>query len=252
MNPAAHPILSPTQSTLRSHPGFDFRTVLLRRTLVALALMLLPVVAFAHGVTGSDQTLLEQSSGRQLVVFAYLGAKHMVTGYDHLLFLFGVVFFLYRMRDVSLYVTLFAVGHSITLLAGVLGGWHVNAYLIDAIIGFSVVYKALDNLGVFKRWFGVQPDTKAAVLIFGLFHGMGLATKLQDFALSKEGLVPNMIAFNVGVELGQLLALAGILIVMGFWRRSLNFHRHAFAANTVLMIAGFVMIGYQLTGYFVS
>ena len=215
-------------------------------------MMLLPAVVLAHGVTGSDQTFLEQSIGRQLLVFAYLGAKHMVTGYDHLLFLFGVVFFLYRMRDVGIYVTLFAIGHSITLLAGVLGGWHVNPFLIDAIIGFSVVYKALDNLGAFKRWFGVQPDTKAAVLIFGLFHGMGLATKLQDFSLSKDGLVPNMIAFNVGVEIGQLLALTGILIVMGFWRRFPSFPRHAFAANTVLMIAGFVLIGYQLTGYFVS
>ena len=215
-------------------------------------MMLLPAVVLAHGVTGSDQTFLEQSTGRQLLVFAYLGAKHMVTGYDHLLFLFGVVFFLYRMRDVGIYVTLFAIGHSITLLAGVLGGWHVNPFLIDAIIGFSVVYKALDNLGAFKRWFGVQPDTKAAVLIFGLFHGMGLATKLQDFSLSKDGLVPNMIAFNVGVEIGQLLALTGILIVMGFWRRFSSFPRHAFAANTVLMIAGFVLIGYQLTGYFVS
>ncbi|WP_345303523.1 HupE/UreJ family protein [Lysobacter hankyongensis] len=213
---------------------------------------MLASVALAHGVTGSDQTFLEQNAGRNLIVFAYLGAKHMVTGYDHLLFLFGVVFFLYRMRDVGIYVTLFAIGHSVTLLAGVLGGWHVNAYLIDAIIGLSVVYKALDNLGAYKRWFGVQPDTKAAVLIFGLFHGLGLATKLQDFALSKDGLVSNMLAFNVGVEIGQLLALAGILIAMAFWRRSSNFHRHAFAANTVLMIAGFVLIGYQLTGYFIS
>jgi hypothetical protein len=235
------------ETTLRSLASSNTRAIL-----AILALTLLPVAAFAHGVTGNDQTFLEQSTGRNLIVFAYLGAKHMVTGYDHLLFLFGVVFFLYRMRDVGIYVTLFAVGHSITLLAGVLGGWHVDPFLIDAIIGFSVVYKALDNLGAFKRWFGVQPDTKAAVLIFGLFHGMGLATKLQDFALSKEGLVPNMIAFNVGVELGQLLALAAILIVMGFWRRSPNFYRHAFTANTLLMIAGFVLIGYQLTGYYVA
>ncbi len=262
MSTTADSIHPPTEKTLHSRIRFEtsktlagpalIGPALIGLALIGLALILLPIAAFAHGVTGSDQTFLEQASGRNLIVFAYLGAKHMVTGYDHLLFLFGVVFFLYRMREVSLYVTLFAVGHSITLLAGVLGGWHVNAYLIDAIIGLSVVYKALDNLGAFKRWFGVQPNTKAAVLIFGLFHGMGLATKLQDFALSKDGLVPNMIAFNVGVELGQLLALAGILIVMGFWRRSPNFHRHAFAANTVLMIAGFVLIGYQLTGYFVS
>jgi hypothetical protein len=220
--------------------------------LLALGAMLLPALACAHGVTGGDQAFLEQNAGRNLLVFTYLGAKHMVTGYDHLLFLFGVVFFLYRMRDVGAYVTLFAIGHSITLLLGVLGGFHVNAYLVDAIIGLSVVYKALDNLNAFQKWFGFQPNTKLAVLIFGFFHGFGLATKLQDFELSRDGLVPNMLAFNVGVELGQLLALAGILIVMGFWRRSSAFNRQAFAANTVLMTAGFVLIGYQLTGYFVS
>jgi len=209
-------------------------------------------VASAHGVTGGDKAFLEQSSGRQLLIFIYLGAKHMVTGYDHLLFLFGVVFFLYRVREVGAYVTLFAVGHSLTLLLGVLGGIHVNAYLVDAIIGLSVVYKALDNLGAFKHWLGFQPNTKAAVLIFGFFHGFGLATKLQDFELSRDGLVANILAFNVGVELGQLLALSAILIAMGFWRRSTAFSRQAFAANTVLMTAGFMLIGYQLTGYFVS
>lgn len=215
-------------------------------------LVLLPVVAGAHGITGGDQQFMEQNAGPQLMIFTYLGAKHMVTGYDHLLFLVGVIFFLYRMRDVAAYVTLFAIGHSVTLLLGVLGGFHVNPYLVDAIIGLSVVYKALDNMGAFQRWLGFQPNTKAAVLIFGFFHGFGLATKLQDFSLSPDGLVPNMLAFNVGVEIGQLLALAGILIVMGFWRRSAAFQRQAFAANTVLMTAGFMLIGYQLTGYFVS
>ena len=222
------------------------------RWLAMAALLLFASAALAHGVTGEDKAFLEQSSGRQLIVFMYLGAKHMVTGYDHLLFLFGVVFFLYRMREVGAYVTLFAVGHSVTLLYGVLGGVHVNAYLVDAIIGLSVVYKALDNLGAFKRWFGFQPNTKAAVLIFGFFHGFGLATKLQDFELSRDGLVANILAFNVGVELGQLLALGAILIAMGFWRRTSAFIRQAFAANAVLMTAGFVLIGYQLTGYFVS
>ena len=221
------------------------------RWLLALTLMLLGIgTAFAHGVASDDQAFLEQNSGIQLLPFVYLGAKHMLTGYDHLLFLFGVIFFLYRMREVGAYVTLFAVGHSITLLYGVLGGVHVNPYIVDAIIGFSVVYKALDNLGAFKRWFGVQPSTKVAVLIFGFFHGFGLATKLQDFTLSPDGLIANIVAFNVGVELGQLLALAGILIAMGYWRRSDSFHRHAFAANTALMTAGFMLTGYQLTGYF--
>ena len=206
--------------------------------------------AFAHGVSDDDKAFLVQSSGMRLLPFIYLGAKHMVTGYDHLLFLFGVIFFLYRMRDVGAYVTLFAVGHSVTLIYGVLSGTHVNPYIVDAIIGLSVVYKALDNLGAFKRVFGFQPNTRAAVLVFGFFHGFGLATKLQEFALSKEGLVPNILAFNVGVELGQLFALSAILIFMGFWRRTDSFKHQAFAANAALMTAGFVLMGYQITGYF--
>jgi len=205
--------------------------------------------ASAHGVADDDKAFFTQSSGLQIVPFIYLGAKHMVTGYDHLLFLFGVIFFLYRLKDVGAYVTLFALGHSVTLLSGVLSETHVNPWLIDAIIGFSVVYKAFDNMGGFQRVLGCQPNTKAAVLIFGLFHGFGLAAKLQELALSKDGLVPNIIAFNVGVEIGQLLALSSILIVMGLWRRSAAFERHALLSNLVLMICGFVLMGYQITGY---
>src|SRR5688500_11905944 len=174
----------------------------------------------------------------------------MFTWYDHLLFLLGVIFFLYRLKDVGLYVTLFAVGHSVTLLAGVLTGVGVNAYLIDAIIGLSVVYKAMDNLNLFRKWFGVQPSTKAATLLFGLFHGLGLATKILDFEVAPEGLIPNLIAFNVGVEIGQLLALGAILIAMGYWRRTASFTRHAAGANVALMAAGFALVAYQLTGYF--
>ena len=220
--------------------------------MLAVPLLLAAGAALAHTVAEGDQDFVRNSAGAQIVPFIYLGAKHMITGYDHLLFLAGVIFFLYRLKEVALYVTLFAIGHSSTLLLGVLTGLHVNPFLIDAIIGLSVVYKALDNLGAYRRWFGFQPNTKAAVLIFGFFHGFGLATKLQEFTLSRDGLVPNILAFNVGVETGQLLALTAILIAMGFWRRSANFQRRAFAANTVLMTAGFALIGYQLTGYFVS
>ena len=207
---------------------------------------------WAHGVAEGDQGYVQEVSGVQFVPFMYLGAKHMITGYDHLLFLFGVIFFLYRMKDIAIYVTLFAIGHSTTMLFGVLTGITANAYVIDAIIGLSVVYKSLDNLGAFRRWFGVQPNTKAATLIFGLFHGFGLATKIQDFEMSKDGLLANLIGFNIGVEIGQLLALSAILIVMGFWRRSSSFGRHAFAANVIVMAAGFMLIGYQLTGLAVS
>ena len=227
-------------------------TVWRRGTAAALLLASLAIhgAALAHGVAQGDQGYIEQTSGPQIGAFLYLGAKHMVTGYDHLLFLFGVIFFLYRMKDVATYVTLFAIGHSTTLLAGVLLGTNVSSYLVDAIIGLSVVYKALDNLGAYQRWFGVRPNAKAAVLIFGFFHGFGLATKLQEFSLSPDGLLPNLIAFNVGVEVGQMLALAAILIVMSYWRWTPSFSRYAFAANAVLMTAGFVLFGYQLAGYF--
>lgn len=207
---------------------------------------------FAHNVAEEDRSFLAQVTGTQIVPFVYLGAKHMITGYDHLLFLVGVIFFLYRLRQVAAYVTLFAIGHSATLLFGVLSRVHVDPYVVDAIIGFSVVYKALDNIGAFQRWFGVQPDTRAAVLIFGLFHGFGLATKLQDFALSPDGLVPNIVAFNVGVEIGQVLALSAILIAMSYWRATPSFQRQAYTANVALMTAGFVLMGYQIAGYFVA
>ena len=221
----------------------------LLRPVVLLLLTLSASAAFAHGVADDDKAFIQQNSGIQLLPFIYLGAKHMVTGYDHLLFLFGVIFFLYRMKDIGIYVSLFAIGHSVTLLFGVLSGTHVNPYIVDAIIGLSVVYKALDNLGAFQRVLGFQPNTKAAVLIFGFFHGFGLATKLQEFMSSREGLVPNILAFNVGVEMGQLLALSAILIAMGFWRRSSAFKHQAVAANAMLMAAGFVLVGYQLAGY---
>ena len=208
--------------------------------------------ALAHNVTAGDAGYIQEIWGVNLVPFAYLGAKHMVTGYDHILFLLGVVFFLYRSKDVALYVSLFAVGHSTTMLAGVFFGWNVNAYIVDAIIGLSVVYKALDNLGAYQRWFGFQPNTKAATLIFGLFHGLGLATKIQDYDISSEGLLPNLLAFNVGVEVGQILALSVILIVMGFWRRTTGFWRHAYTFNVIVMSMGFILMGTQITGYFVS
>lgn len=233
------------------------RDVLLRKLknvrwpfLALLCLALVGTDALAHGVTTGDKGYIQAISGVQLLPFIYLGAKHMVTGYDHLLFLVGVIFFLYRLKDIGIYVSLFAVGHSATLLAGVFMGVSVSAYLIDAIIGLSVVYKALDNLGAYRRWFGFQPNTKAATVVFGLFHGFGLATKIQDFEVSPDGLLANLVAFNVGVEIGQLLALSGILIIMGYWRGTSSFAKHAYFANVALMTAGFMLVGYQITGFF--
>jgi hypothetical protein len=211
----------------------------------------LTAVAAAHPMTGQNATFVQSIQGPAAAPFMYLGAKHMVTGYDHLLFLVGVIFFLYRLKDVVLYVSLFTIGHSITLLAGVLGGVRVNPYIIDAVIGLSVVYKAFESLGGFDRLLHVRPNTKIAVLVFGLFHGLGLATKLQEFALSPNGLVLNIVSFNIGVEIGQMLALMAVLIGLGYWRSRASFGRHAFMTNTALMTAGFVLAGYQAVGYFV-
>ena len=219
-------------------------------TLAALVLFAGP--AFAHAVAEGDKGYIQEISGINILPFVYLGAKHMVTGYDHILFLFAVIFFLYRMKHIGIYVSLFALGHSTTMLLGVYFNVGINSYVIDAIIGLSVVYKALDNMGAFQRWLGFQPNTKVATLVFGLFHGFGLSTKILEYDIPKDGLIPNLLAFNVGVEIGQLLALGAILIVMGYWRRTDGFWRHAYTANTAIMTAGFVLIGYQLTGLLVS
>ena len=210
------------------------------------------VEAFAHGVDDSTRSFLQNNTGIQILPFMYIGAKHMVTGYDHLLFLVGVLFFLRNTRDVLLYVSMFTVGHSLTLMTGVLANIQVNAYLIDAIIGFSVVYKGFDNLGGFKHFWGKQPNPKKAVLIFGLFHGFGLATKIQEFELPSEGLATNLLSFNIGVELGQFLALMFILLAINYWRQFASFNKFAKTTNTALMSAGFMLVGMQLTGYFIN
>ncbi|MEW5686872.1 MAG: HupE/UreJ family protein [Pseudomonadota bacterium] len=205
--------------------------------------------ADAHEIGGTDAAFVAAARGPDPIPFAYLGAKHMVTGYDHLLFLVGVIFFLFRLRQIALYVSLFSLGHSITLLAGVAFGWQVNPYLVDAAIGLSVAYKAFENLGGFRTLFGVQPDTRAAVLGFGLIHGLGLATKLQALNLRPDGLIANLVAFNIGVELGQILALSLILVVMTAWRSTRAFAPMAQGANVLLMLAGFILAGQQIAGY---
>ena len=226
------------------------KTTILIFTLVLTCGLLFTMTASAHDVSQRDASFVQSNKGAAVAPFLYLGAKHMVTGYDHLAFLVGVIFFLYRLKDVVQYVSLFTLGHSVTLLAGVLGGIHANSYVVDAIIGFSVVYKAFDNMGGFKRFLGFEPNTKLAVLIFGLFHGFGLATKLQQLDLSKNGLVTNIVSFNVGVEIGQVLALTAVLIALSYWRTRSGFLRHAFTTNAALMTVGFVLTGYQIAGYY--
>jgi hypothetical protein len=216
------------------------------------ALTLLASGAAGHGVDEATRSFLSDSSGLQMAPFLYIGAKHMVTGYDHLLFLFGVVFLLTRGRDVFAFVTLFTIGHSTTLLLGVLGGLRLDAYLVDAVIGMSVIYKGFDNLGGFGALGVPRPAPRLMVFLFGLVHGFGLATKLQDFELPQSHLFGNLLAFNVGVEVGQLLALTLILVLINTWRRHDSFTRAAILTNTLLMTAGVVLTGMQLAGYFIA
>jgi hypothetical protein len=230
------------------------------RQRIPLAILLLSLLAllgaahpaFAHAVAEGDKGYIQEITGVHFLPFMYMGAKHMITGYDHLLFLAGVIFFLYRLKDITIYVTLFAIGHSTTMILGVYYNITMSSFIIDAIIGLSVVYKALDNMGAFQRWLGFQPNTKAATLIFGLFHGFGLATKVQEYKIAQDGLLTNLVAFNIGVEIGQILGLFAILIAISFWRKSDSFFRHAYTANVAMMAAGFVLVGMQLTGYFVT
>jgi len=231
------------------------KTAIFRRSscpgtvLFTILLFVVSTAVSAHNVTPGDAGYIQEIWGVHIIPFMYLGAKHMVTGYDHILFLLGVVFFLFKFRDVAIYVSLFAIGHSITMLIGVWFGWGINAYVVDAIIGFSVVYKALDNLGVFRLWFGYQPNTKVATLIFGLIHGTGLASKILEYDISGDGLLPNLLAFNVGVEIGQILALCVILIIMGYLRRSDRFPKYAVGANVIMIFLGVALMAQHIFGY---
>lgn len=224
---------------------------LIFKVCVGIGLMLLSIVAYGHGIHGPDRAFIENSVGLAPAAFMYLGAKHMITGYDHLLYLVGVIFYLKNFRDVIKLVSLFAFGHSITLLFGVLADIQVNPYLIDALIGFSVVYKAYENLGGFER-IGLSPSVPNAVFIFGLIHGLGLATKLQEFTLSEQGIVTNIISFNIGVEIGQICALAIILIGFKLFQKWPYFEKSSLYINWLLMVAGFVLVGYQLSGFFLT
>ena len=211
----------------------------------------MPALALAHGVSGHAAEFVTSARGVHAGPFFYLGAKHMVTGYDHLAFLAGVIFLLHRLRDVALYASLFALGHSITLLGAVLAGWRADPHLVDAVIGLSVVYKGFENIGGLRA-IGWKLDPRAAVLGFGLVHGLGLATKVQDLDPSPDGLAANLVAFNVGVELGQLAALTVMVLLFALWRRSRSFDRAIVPANGLLMVAGFLLAGYQLAGHLLA
>ena len=216
--------------------------------MVAAGLVLLfASLAYGHNVSAEDARRIAGKTGWHFSLYAWLGAKHMYTGYDHLLFLVGVIFYLKNLRSIVLYVSLFSIGHSLTLILGVLGEFNVNAYLVDAIIGFSVIYKGFDNLNGFQTAFGSEPpDERVAIGIFGLFHGLGLATKLQELGLHPDGLVANLLSFNLGVEFGQILALTVIVLVLKLFPARAKQGTAGQVVNVGLMLGGASLMFYQL------
>ncbi|MFQ3244460.1 MAG: hypothetical protein ACI9SP_001091 [Arenicella sp.] len=215
--------------------------------LSVIALCAFSSIAFAHGMSAEDQARIVNGG---YLEYMRLGATHMLSGYDHLLFLFGVVFFLTRFTDILKFITAFTIGHSITLVFATLYGIKANYYLIDAVIALTVCYKAFDNLGGFKRYLQMSsPNLLGMVFLFGLIHGFGLSTRLQQLPLGDSGLVVKILSFNVGVEAGQIVALAIMLLILAAWRKRKSFTQFSRACNVALMIAGGLLLLTQLHGY---
>ena len=220
--------------------------------LAAVALQLIWASgAFAHDVAQSDRAFVAATQGAAIMPFLYLGAKHMVTGYDHILFLIGVVMFLFRLRDVVLYVSLFTLGHSLTLMLGVIFHTGANSHVVDAIIGLSIIYKGAENLGLLRR-LGWRVDTRLAVLAFGLCHGLGLATKLLSLSISPDGLLVNLLSFNLGVELGQIIVLFFVVCLLNLVRHRPGFAAKAAVANWLLIASGAAIMFLQTSEYLAS
>ena len=203
--------------------------------------------AFAHGISDSDKQRMIDGGYLQYVG---LGATHMITGYDHLLFLFGVIFFLTKFKDIVKFITAFTLGHSITLIFATFMGVSVNNFLIDAVIALTVIYKGFDNVDGFKKYLKTNsPSLIKLVFVFGLIHGFGLSTRLQQLPLGTDGLLLKIISFNVGVEIGQVLALSVMLLLLSGWRKTASFARFSIASNVGLMVAGLGLFLMQMHGY---
>jgi hydrogenase/urease accessory protein HupE len=210
-------------------------------------LLFLPFLSYGHDVSSGDQAILNDGG---LLSYIWVGAKHMLTGYDHLLFLVGVVFYLTGIKDILKFITVFTIGHSITLILGTYLQIQVNEYFIDAIIALSVLYKGFENLKGFEKYFKIKsPNLLLMVLIFGLIHGLGLSTRLQSFDMGDDQILAKIISFNVGVEFGQVAALIPIVFLITRWQQKSSYTAFYKACNTYLIIAGIALFCYQIALY---
>ncbi|MDH5324699.1 MAG: HupE/UreJ family protein [Gammaproteobacteria bacterium] len=214
---------------------------------VAAILLLFSSAAFAHGMSEEEKQAVIAGGNLR---YMWLGATHMLSGYDHLAFVFGIIFFLTTFRDIAKYVTAFTVGHSITLIFATFNAIQLNYFLIDAIIGLSVSYIAFANLDGFRKYFNVNPPNMMFMIVtLGLIHGFGLSTRLQELPLSEDQLLLNIISFNVGIELGQISALAIMLLLIAAWRKSHFFQTFSSITNTSLVVVGAYLFLMQMHGY---
>ncbi|MCI5083318.1 MAG: HupE/UreJ family protein [Saprospiraceae bacterium] len=218
------------------------------KKLTTTILIFCPLLLLAHGVSEADQETLSDGG---LLAYIFVGAKHMVTGYDHLLFLTGVIFYLSGFKDIVRFITAFTIGHSITLIFATYWGIKADEHLIDAVIALSVLYKGFENLGGFEKLFKVaSPNLLMMVFIFGLIHGFGLSTRLQSFDLGGGQFLAKIVCFNIGVELGQILALIPIVFIITRWKAWKSYDSFYKAVNYYLIVAGIFLFLFQMYHYF--
>ena len=222
------------------------KSIILKQAFTLLFLFI-PFIGFAHDVTNADQELIRNGG---LLAYIQVGATHMLTGYDHLLFLAGVIFFLNSFKDILKFITVFTIGHCITLIGATYAGITANEYLVDAVIALSVFYKGFENLGGFKKLKVKSPNLLLMVGLFGLIHGFGLSTRLQSFDIGQEKFLVKILCFNLGVEVGQVLALIPIVFAITFLRKHKQFPAFYKAINWYLILAGISLFVYQLYGFF--
>lgn len=224
-----------------------FSKIKLPTGLLVVVALLFASQAFGHGMSEAEkQSIIDGGNWRYL----WIGATHMLSGYDHLLFVFGIIFFLTRFRDIVKYITAFTLGHSATLIYATFTGLQINYFLIDAVIGLSVAYIAFANLDGFKKYWDINPPNLLWMIVaLGLIHGLGLSTRLQQLPLSEDQLLMNIISFNIGIELGQILALSVMLLLLAGWRKSARFFQFSRVSNVFLVVAGFYLAMMQMHGY---
>jgi hydrogenase/urease accessory protein HupE len=217
------------------------------RWLFVILLTLLASQAFGHGMSEAEKQIIIEGGNLRYI---WIGATHMLSGYDHLAFIFGIIFFLTKFKDIVKYITAFTVGHSITLIYATFNAIAINYFLVDAVIALSVCYIAFHNLDGFKKYLNVKaPNMLAMIFSLGLIHGLGLSTRLQQLPLSQDDLLMNIISFNLGIEIGQISALAVMLFIIAFFRKKEAFPVFSKSANSFLILAGGYLFIMQMHGY---